>query len=303
MPPITAKRTLRAAAGRIRRAIIYSAPNLILRRQKDLVPLSFTSFGQLPSISTGQVHITEEEHAEFLRDYFPDWNRSFRNPFYKKLLELHASWRILQTKEEDTYLDLAGGMYTYVGRINAHRRLLNDRYVSPLLKTAMRGSGVEFIESPAERMPLSDMSVDKISCHHSFEHFQGDADSQAIREIQRVLRPGGKACIVPLFVAHAYFEIVDLPWTRKSDAQARRVLDPTSPFPGGMFSGGFARVYDLDSLQGRVLRAIDSNKFKISLFQFESHGALLPDPKLACHRTDPVIDFPFRAFVIERFSP
>ena len=101
--------------------------------------------------------------------------------------------------------DLAGGLYTYAGYVNSRRKLLNDRYVSPSLWNELTKKGVEIVESSAQCMPLSDGSVDKISCHHSFEHFRDGGDTAAIFEIQRVLRTGGKACIIPLFLASRLF--------------------------------------------------------------------------------------------------
>jgi len=236
----------------------------------------------------------------FLKQYYPSWEDCFSHPFHKKFLELHVSWRLLDTQPDETYLDLAGGLHTYAGYLKSQKRLLNDRYVSPWLKSELARQGVGIVESFAQCMPLQDCSIDKISCHHSFEHFRGDGDTQAIIEIQRVLRPGGRACIVPIFLANGYFEIVDLPWTPRSDLRATRIVDPTSPFPGGSFSGGFARVYDLQSFQNRVLNVIDFSRFHASIVEIFSQGRSLPDHGLSCHRTDPQIDFPYRALLIER---
>ena len=288
--------------GRVRARVIDSVPNLILRRYSALEPVPSETLTKVSCLTREQIDLGPQEHMKFLERYFPNWEKFFSDPFYKKLLELHSSWRLLEIRPEDTYLDLAGGLYTYTGFLDSRRKLLNDRYVTPSLREEMKKQGVEIVESPAQCMPLDDCTVDKISCHHSFEHFRDDGDTRAIREIQRVLRPGGKACIIPLFLAIKHFEIVDSPWTSKSDLGATRVVDPTSPFPGGVFSGGFARVYDVESLQSRVLKAIDFSRFRVSVVDILSKGKPVPDPSLPCHRTDPIIDFPHRALLIERHS-
>jgi SAM-dependent methyltransferase len=285
---------------RIRKNVIQAAPNTIVRRKKGLRPVGLEKFLRLSGIQVQHLPIDTQNHSEFLNSVYPDWQEHFEHPFYKKLLELHTTWTLLGIKEDDSYLDLAGGLYTYAGRTCAREQLLNDRFVSPALRAALVARGVGLVESPAERLPLADQSVDKISCHHSFEHFRKEADTNALREIQRVLRPGGKACIIPLFVGEGYFEVVDLPWTARGDKRAERVFDPTSPFPGGRFSGGFARVYDLDALRTRVLDAIDPRVFSVTVVQLEGAHTILPDPTLPCHRTDPAVDFPYRALLIER---
>ena len=49
-------------------------------------------------------------------------------------------------------------------------------------------------------MPLPEGVRDQDSSHCSFEHFEGDSDIGFIRETARVPRPGGAACIVPLYL-------------------------------------------------------------------------------------------------------
>lgn len=299
-PLVVTRKALGTMFERVRHAVIQAAPNSIVHREKDLRPVDLAEFSVVPGIQTRRMWLDAKEHGEFLCRFYPDWREHFTDAFYKKLLEMHATWRLLEIKGEDTYLDLAGGCYTYAGRVHAKKQLLNDRHVNPVLRAELIARGVGLVQSSAENLPLPDRSIDKISCHHSFEHFRGDSDTLAILEIQRVLRPGGKACIVPLFVGRGYFEIVDLPWTPRSDLNAQRVFDPTSPFPGGRWSGGFARVYDLGALCTRILRSIDLQVFSVSVIQLEGNGDSLPDPTLPCHRTDPAIDFPYRAILIER---
>ena len=60
------------------------------------------------------------------------------------------------------------------------------------------------IGGDAASMPIPDGFVDHLVMHCSFEHFEGDSDSRFIREASRVLKPGGRLCILPLYTSSAY---------------------------------------------------------------------------------------------------
>ncbi len=48
-------------------------------------------------------------------------------------------------------------------------------------------------------MPVPDGFADKAALTCSLEHFEGDADVRLFAELARVLRPGGKVCVVPFY--------------------------------------------------------------------------------------------------------
>jgi SAM-dependent methyltransferase len=56
------------------------------------------------------------------------------------------------------------------------------------------------IGGDAAAMPVGDDFADAMTLHCSFEHFEGDADSRFIGEVARVLRPGGRCVIAPLYL-------------------------------------------------------------------------------------------------------
>ncbi|MBM3315795.1 class I SAM-dependent methyltransferase, partial [candidate division WOR-3 bacterium] len=60
------------------------------------------------------------------------------------------------------------------------------------------------IGGDAGAMPLPDGFATRMAMHCSFEHFEGDADIRFMREAARVLRPGGRLCIVPLYLHDRY---------------------------------------------------------------------------------------------------
>lgn len=175
--------------------------------------------------------------------------------------------------------------------------------ISDHFKDAYGKRDITFIEGSAANIPLSDGSVNKISCHHSIEHFSGGCDKKFIDEVQRLLAPGGSCCIVPIFISDKMFEVVnrdrpDLPF----DRSAKKIIDPSATFTGGSSCGDFARVYNIDSFQDRIIARINTSLFKTSLLQFTMDSADIPDMKLKYNKTVAKINYPYRALLIERLS-
>jgi hypothetical protein len=167
------KKGMRALPGRIRRMIVEAAPNSVVARKKELQPIMLEEYSTPPGIQLRRLSLGAEERRRFLKSFYPNWREDFTHLYYKKLLQRHGTWRLLEISEKDTYPDLAGGCYTYAGRLKARRQLLNDGYVKLVLRAQLVMRCVELVESPADLLPIPDESADKISCHHSFEHFRG----------------------------------------------------------------------------------------------------------------------------------
>jgi hypothetical protein len=148
---------------------------------------------------------------------------------------------------------------------------------------------------------LPDESLTKISIHHSFEHFQGNSDSDFIKESQRLMQVGGKCCIIPIFIADKYVEV-----TRSNKPQCRYdknstyIVDPTARVTGGGSCGDYARIYDILSFKKRVVEQIDRDKFSISLSEVTIDSNSVPDFALQCHKGITEINYPYRALTIER---
>ena len=63
-------------------------------------------------------------------------------------------------------------------------------------KAAEKGAEVEFQVSYAQKLPFADAIFDVVISRLVFHHLPGDLKRQALNEIQRVLKPGGKCLIV-----------------------------------------------------------------------------------------------------------
>jgi SAM-dependent methyltransferase len=65
------------------------------------------------------------------------------------------------------------------------------------------------IGGDASHMPLPGDFATHMGLHCSFEHFEGGSDIEFIREAGRVLSPGGKLCILPLYLFTSYAILSD----------------------------------------------------------------------------------------------
>ena len=72
------------------------------------------------------------------------------------------------------------------------------------------------IGGDASHLDLPDEFADLLTLHCSFEHFEGDRDQAFLREAERILKPGGRLCILPLYTSETYSIQTDLAaWKRR----------------------------------------------------------------------------------------
>ncbi len=136
----------------------------------------------------------DQYHSDYYRENLPE-----------KSLEhfLAAQWLNLQSGQD--YLDIASEtgtaaeIYERLYGVNAR---IQDLSFAP-------GSHGRRIGGNAAALPLEGNSIDAMALHCSFEHFEGDSDRGFIREMTRVLRPGGRCVIVPLYLSQYYACLTD----------------------------------------------------------------------------------------------
>jgi hypothetical protein len=96
---------------------------------------------------------------------------------------------------------------------------------------------------------------DAMTLHNSFEHFMGDADSDFVREADRVLSPIGACLILPLYVASThriYFDPVAVTPSLLRTYDKGAELIPVR----GFANQEHARCYDAATLQERLISRI-----------------------------------------------
>jgi SAM-dependent methyltransferase len=189
----------------------------------------------------------------------------------QKVLEHWTAAELLGLEPSDLYLDVASQdspAPDIYARLYACRVLRQDLgYRAGLHGGRIGGS--------AESIPLPTGSVSKMALHNAFEHFEADADTGFVHEAQRLLRPGGRLCILPLFLHPTYSVQTDLAMLPpgvelRFDAGAR-----IHEAPGWRDRHG--RFYDVPQLIRRVVQP--ARQFRLRLIHYENAAELYP----GCH--------------------
>ena len=263
-------------------------------------PVPFKELERLKGIELKYFYIESNNYKKWVYAYFPKWRKKFKNIQQKKLVEFYATFTLLNPSQGDVFMDSAGGADTYLMLLKCNKRYLQDIHISEEVKFTF-GSDIEYIQSNVDNIPLPEESIDKLSCHHSFEHFQGDIDILFLKEIQRLLKPRGKCCVIPIFIADRYVEITDsFTFDKKYDFDSERIIDPTSLLPGGDDCGNYARVYNIKAFEKRVIKNIDFDKFKVTIAELVIDRKLIPDLALKCHKHITRINYPYRLLLIAK---
>lgn len=134
-----------------------------------------------------------DENAELWERHADWWQREFTDgadPEYtEQILPLVVEWtagfgRVLEvgTGEGQVARAIAAAHGAEVVGVDPTRRQIDE--------AVRRGGGVEYRLAGAESLPFDDATFDAVVCCLVFEHI--DALDEAIGEVSRVLRPGGR---------------------------------------------------------------------------------------------------------------
>ena len=166
----------------------------------------------------------------------------------EKALEHYVSFRLIQPAAGMVGIDI-GSCQSVVPQI------LREHYGARCYEQDLvyaPGVHGDQIGSSADAIPLPDASVDFMTLHCTFEHFEGRADSGFVAECARLLKPGGQVVILPLYVNANYCNI-----TGEDDPRQRDTIDfdPDASYYCLIpeWQNRFGRHYSAGALIERVL--------------------------------------------------
>jgi hypothetical protein len=116
----------------------------------------------------------------------------------EKILEHFVAWRVLKLSRPGTcYIDVAGATSPWAVLLRGQgvEAFSVDLRVPPQYRALKY-----YVECDAARLPWKDGTVDAMSLQCAYEMFAGESDTRFVREAARVLKPGGRVLVVPLYM-------------------------------------------------------------------------------------------------------
>jgi len=183
-------------------------------------------------------------------DRFPRYNPFGTEVIAEKSLEHYLAAVLLDLSRDDIYIDIANSnsptpeIYHELFGCETYRQDL-------IFPEGIHG---RVIGGNAAKMPVTDGFASKMALHCSFEHFEGDSDIGFIREANRVLKKGGKVCILPLYFFTEYAIQTDPAYVRPEDI---RFEDDAKIFAAKGWGNRHGRSYDVPHLSARIQDNLD----------------------------------------------
>lgn len=134
------------------------------------------------------------------------WQGGKRRVAAEKWLEHFVSIDLLSLQASDVVIDVASCTSPFPDIVRQLHGCCTYRQ-DWLFPAGVEG---DRIGGDAAAMPVPAEFADKLALHCSFEHFEGDRDAGFLRETERILRPGGRLCILPFYTNHVYCIQTDL---------------------------------------------------------------------------------------------
>ncbi|MGH9469657.1 MAG: hypothetical protein ACRD1N_04855 [Terriglobia bacterium] len=180
--------------------------------------------------------------------------------FFEKSLEHYLAATFLGFRPGEVYIDVANDssptpeIYAALYGCTAYRQDL----------TFPEGVHGKRIGGDAARMPLPAGFAAKMALHCSFEHFEGDSDIRFITEANRLLKEGGRLCILPLYL-HTEYSIQTDPAVH---SQSGIPFEPDAVLYCARWYGNrHGRIYSVAKLTSRIRAALGSLRLAIYVIQ------------------------------------
>ena len=143
-----------------------------------------------------------ERNIPLWADRFPCLGHATASTGFDRHYVYHTSWaaRLLARNKPGRHVDISSSLY-FVGIASAFVPFLHYDYRPPDLRLDNLETGF----ADLLKLPFSDGSVDSLSCMHVVEHvglgrygdpLDAEGDTKAMRELTRVLAPGGNLLFV-----------------------------------------------------------------------------------------------------------
>ncbi len=219
--------------------------------------------------------IDKADFTQWLHEVnFPEeYSKAYGGVFTEKVLEHYLSSKLLDLNETDVFVDVAAASSPWY---DLAEKRYNCKSFAVDLHLPPDKNDPRLIECDATSMPFDDESISKIALHCAYEMLENDADINLIKEANRVLRPGGKMVIIPLYMAH-FYHIHSSPKVNRKGIEygkAKRV------WRDDKYPVRFSRYYSVEAFKERVGNYTDKLNLQIFYFTNEKEMKMRPEERL-----------------------
>lgn len=268
-----------------------------LKINQFLRPANDSELGEL-SVPMTELNFSMRDYDRFINAPILSQYRKFSYP-HSKPLEYLTTATLLNLSGGESILDAAGGSDAeYIHALTAFTGLKLKVYCQDALLEGQVKNDITYVGGQIDAISLPNQSLDGITCHHSFEHFQQDLDIKFIHEALRLLRVGGKLIIAPLFITNESAEI----WNRKPPTDTVKdglIVDYTASFAGWGPYEGFARTYSPKAFKERIIGTLPEC-CSVQIVKILLDGNPVPDIEKNCHQ--PLLNGHMKALVITKLE-
>jgi ubiquinone/menaquinone biosynthesis C-methylase UbiE len=256
-----------------RKAPLYTNPT---QTQLEEIERDLFSLG----VSTNAISIPPGELQRFRKTFqFPESFYSGRGGKVRdeKILEHFLAYKFTRLdtfSHDDIYVDIAGGTSPWAKllRENGYKAYSVDLKIKPEYK-ALR----YYLEEDAKATSFEDSSIRACSLQCAYEMFIAQDDVLFLQEARRILKPGGVAIILPLYLHTHHCGYSSLENYRKgyADSGAKEYIQKRC------WNIPFSRKYSPQLLRQRILNRIEEHGMSYTLFKLTNKAEL--GDNIYCH--------------------
>ena len=183
-------------------------------------------------------------------DFGQAYRDAYAELFREKVFEHYLGAKLLELGAGDVFIDVAAAKSPWYKMVPA---LYGCRESYCLDLAYAPGIHSQQIGADATDTPLPDGFAGKIALHCAYETFEGSADAKLPTEAGRLLRPGGRMVILPLYLHNFYFVHVG-PY---ADRRGLDYSGATRVWREDITGLRFSRKYSVQAFAERVVKNLN----------------------------------------------